>query len=91
MLFVSLPASQYMTMIPPQNSHKLTSRDNQKRGWSIQARQLLVSQRANVTTATFEVEYESATQSSREYKRKFWMAPGRNAAQVAARTRASSD
>jgi len=54
----------------------------QKRVRLMQARQLLVAQGANVTTAAFEVGYESATQFSREYARMFGMAPGRDAARV---------
>lgn len=57
----------------------------QKRVRLMQARQLLVSHGANVTTAAFEVGYASATQFSREYARMFGMAPGRDVARIVAR------
>ena len=60
----------------------------QKRVRLMQARQLLVSHGANVTTAAFEVGYESATQFSREYARMFGMAPARDVARIAGRVRA---
>lgn len=48
----------------------------------LQARQLLTSQRANVTTAALEVGYESATQFSREYSRAFGLPPSQDAARI---------
>lgn len=41
----------------------------------LEARRLLVSGRASVTTVAFEVGYESASQFSREYARKFGHSP----------------
>ncbi|RYZ06411.1 MAG: AraC family transcriptional regulator [Myxococcales bacterium] len=41
----------------------------------LEARRLLVAGTANVTTAAFEVGYESPTQFSREYARKFGVPP----------------
>jgi len=44
----------------------------------LEARRLLVAGSATVTTAAFEVGYESPTQFSREYARKFGNAPSRD-------------
>lgn len=60
----------------------------QKRVRLMQARQLLVAHGTNVTTAAFEVGYESATQFSREYARMFGLPPARDVARIAARVRA---
>lgn len=48
----------------------------------MQARQLLISQGASVTTAAIEVGYESATQFSREYARAFGLPPSQDAARI---------
>lgn len=57
----------------------------QKRIRLLQARTLLVVGGRSVTSAAFEVGYESATQFSREYARAFGLAPGRDAQQILAR------
>ncbi len=48
----------------------------------LQARQLLISRGASVTTAAIEVGYESATQFSREYARAFGLPPSQDAARI---------
>jgi len=50
----------------------------QKRVRLLQARTLLISKGSSVTSAAFEVGYESATQFSREYAREFGLPPGRD-------------
>lgn len=57
----------------------------QKRVRLLQARTLLVVNGKNVTSAAFEVGYESATQFSREYARAFGLPPGRDAEQILAK------
>lgn len=57
----------------------------QKRVRLMQARTLLVAGRKSVSSAAFEVGYESATQFSREYARAFGLPPGRDAQQILAR------
>lgn len=57
----------------------------QKRVRLLQARTLLVVGGKSVTTAAFEVGYESPTQFSREYARAFGLPPGRDADQLLAR------
>jgi AraC-like DNA-binding protein len=57
----------------------------QKRIRLLQARTLLTVDRKSVTTAAFEVGYESATQFSREYARAFGLPPGRDAQQILGR------
>jgi AraC-like DNA-binding protein len=49
----------------------------------LEARRLLHSGGASVTTAAFDVGYESASQFSREYARKFGVPPSRDSAQPA--------
>ena len=53
----------------------------------LEARRLLVAGRATATTAAFEVGYESPTQFSREYARKFGRPPSKDAQ----RTRAAQE
>jgi len=60
----------------------------QKRVRLLQARTLLVSSAMSVTTAAFEVGYESPTQFSRDYARVFGLPPARDAARILADTRA---
>jgi AraC-like DNA-binding protein len=50
----------------------------------IEARRLLGAGAPNVAAVAFEVGYESATQFSREYSRKFGISPGREAQTLAA-------
>jgi AraC-like DNA-binding protein len=52
----------------------------------LQARMLLVSAGCKVTSAAFDVGYESATQFSREYAREFGMPPMQDVARIAAAT-----
>lgn len=59
----------------------------QKRVRLLQARTLLVVGGKSVSTAAFEVGYESATQFSREYARAFGLPPGRDAEQLLAKYR----
>ncbi len=59
----------------------------QKRVRLLQARTLLVANATSVTTAAFEVGYESATQFSRDYARVFGLPPARDAARILAETR----
>jgi AraC-like DNA-binding protein len=49
----------------------------------LEARRLLQSGGASVTTAAFDVGYESPSQFSREYSRKFGVPPSRDLAQRA--------
>jgi AraC-like DNA-binding protein len=60
----------------------------QKRVRLLQARTLLVSSAKSVTTAAYEVGYESPTQFSRDYTRVFGLPPARDAARILADTRA---
>ncbi len=57
----------------------------QKRVRLLRARTLLVAEGRNVTSAAFEVGYESPTQFSREYARAFGLPPGRDSEQILAR------
>lgn len=59
----------------------------QKRVRLLQARTLLVANAKSVTSAVFEVGYESATQFSRDYARVFGMPPSRDAARIVGETR----
>jgi AraC-like DNA-binding protein len=59
----------------------------QKRVRLLQARTLLVANAKNVTSAAFEVGYESATQFSRDYARVFGLPPARDAARILEETR----
>lgn len=63
----------------------------QKRIRLLQARKLLVVGGKSVTTAAFEVGYESATQFSREYARAFGLPPGRDSEQILAEYAPSVD
>lgn len=54
----------------------------QKRVRLLQARTLMVANAKNVTSAAFEVGYESATQFSRDYARVFGLPPARDAARI---------
>src|SRR3546814_15939318 len=54
----------------------------QKRVRLLQARTLLVAHAKSVTSAAFEVGYESATQFSRDYARVFGLPPARDAARI---------
>jgi AraC-like DNA-binding protein len=54
----------------------------QKRVRLLQARTLLMSKGSSVTSAAFEVGYESATQFSREYAREFGLPPGRDSSRL---------
>lgn len=56
----------------------------QKRIRLLQARTLLVAHGQSVSSAAFEVGYESATQFSREYARAFGLPPGRDAERILA-------
>jgi AraC-like DNA-binding protein len=58
----------------------------QKRIRLLQARTLLVSSGSKVTSAAFDVGYESATQFSREYARAFGLPPMQDVARIAAAT-----
>ncbi|MHC8381990.1 AraC family transcriptional regulator [Pseudomonas sp. LB3P14] len=58
----------------------------QKRVRLLQARTLLVANAKSVTSAAFEVGYESATQFSRDYARVFGMPPSRDAARIVGET-----
>jgi AraC-like DNA-binding protein len=59
----------------------------QKRLRLLQARSLLVSRSRSVTSAAFEVGYESANQFSREYARAFGLPPARDVARIEAGVR----
>ena len=61
----------------------------QKRIRLLRARTLLTAGGKNVTSAAFEVGYESATQFSREYAREFGLPPARDAARIVADFRLS--
>jgi AraC-like DNA-binding protein len=54
----------------------------QKRVRLLQARTLMVASAKNVTSAAFEVGYESTTQFSRDYARVFGLPPARDAARI---------
>jgi AraC-like DNA-binding protein len=54
----------------------------QKRVRLLQARTLLVTGGKSVTSAAFEVGYESPTQFSREYAREFGLPPGRDSDRI---------
>lgn len=54
----------------------------QKRVRLLHARTLLVANAKNVTNAAYEVDYESATQFSRDYARVFGLPPARDAARI---------
>lgn len=54
----------------------------QKRVRLMQARTLLVANASSVTTAAFDVGYESPTQFSRDYARVFGLPPARDAARI---------
>jgi AraC-like DNA-binding protein len=54
----------------------------QKRIRLLQARTLLLTGGRSVTTAAFEVGYESATQFSREYARAFGLPPARDSSRI---------
>ena len=54
----------------------------QKRVRLLQARTLMVVNARSVTSAAFEVGYESATQFSRDYARVFGLPPARDAARI---------
>lgn len=54
----------------------------QKRVRLLQARTLMVASARSVTSAAFEVGYESATQFSRDYARVFGLPPARDAARI---------
>lgn len=56
----------------------------------LEARRLLVAGSSNVTTVAFEVGYESATQFSREYARKFGHPPSRDVPHSGTKTSATS-
>jgi len=59
----------------------------QKRVRLLQARTLLVANAMNVTTAAYDVGYESATQFSRDYRKVFGLPPAQDAARILAETR----
>ena len=54
----------------------------QKRVRLLQARTLLIAKGSSVTSAAFDVGYESATQFSREYAREFGLPPGRDSSRL---------
>lgn len=54
----------------------------QKRIRLIQARTLLISKGRSVTSAAFDVGYESPTQFSREYAREFGLSPARDSSRL---------
>lgn len=58
----------------------------QKRVRLLKARMLMVTGARNVTTAAFEVGYESATQFSRDYARVFGLPPAQDAARILGET-----
>lgn len=60
----------------------------QKRVRLLKARTLLISKGSSVTSAAFNVGYESATQFSREYTREFGLPPGRDSLRLQASFRA---
>lgn len=59
----------------------------QKRVRLMQARSLMVANASSVTSAAFEVGYESPTQFSRDYVRVFGLPPARDAARILAQTK----
>jgi AraC-like DNA-binding protein len=59
----------------------------QKRVRLLQARMLLIANASSVTSAAFEVGYESATQFSRDYARVFGLPPARDTARILGETR----
>ncbi len=59
----------------------------QKRVRLMQARSLMLANASSVTTAAFEVGYESPTQFSRDYARVFGLPPARDAARILAQTK----
>lgn len=61
----------------------------QKRVRLLQARTLLVAHASSVTSAAFEVGYESATQFSRDYARVFGLPPARDAARILGESRSA--
>ncbi|OYQ26124.1 AraC family transcriptional regulator [Pseudomonas mandelii] len=63
----------------------------QKRVRLLQARTLLVANAKSVTSAAFDVGYESATQFSRDYVRVFGLSPARDAARILAQIRGRAD
>jgi AraC-like DNA-binding protein len=63
----------------------------QKRVRLLQARTLLVANAKSVTSAAFDVGYESATQFSRDYARVFGLPPARDAARILAQLRGRAD
>lgn len=62
----------------------------QKRVRLLHARTLLVASAHSVTSAAFDVGYESATQFSRDYARVFGLPPARDAARIMADTRGAT-
>lgn len=62
----------------------------QKRVRLLHARTLLVASAHSVTSAAFDVGYESATQFSRDYARVFGLPPARDAARILADTRGAT-
>ncbi|AWM92888.1 AraC family transcriptional regulator [Pseudomonas sp. 31-12] len=63
----------------------------QKRVRLLQARTLLLANAKSVTSAAFDVGYESATQFSRDYARVFGLPPARDAARILAEMRGRAD
>ncbi|WP_426112917.1 AraC family transcriptional regulator N-terminal domain-containing protein [Pseudomonas sp. DSP3-2-2] len=59
----------------------------QKRVRLLQARMLMVASARSVTSAAFEVGYESATQFGRDYARIFGLPPARDAARILGETK----
>ncbi len=59
----------------------------QKRVRLLQARTLMVASGRSVTSAAFEVGYESATQFSRDYARVFGLPPARDSARILGETK----
>jgi AraC-like DNA-binding protein len=62
----------------------------QKRVRLLHARTLLVASAHSVTSAAFDVGYESTTQFSRDYARVFGLPPARDAARILADTRGAT-
>ena len=60
----------------------------QKRIRLLQARTLLISKGRSVTSAAFDVGYESPTQFSREYAREFGLSPARDSSRLLSTLRA---
>jgi AraC-like DNA-binding protein len=60
----------------------------QKRVRLLQARMLMIASAKSVTSAAFEVGYESATQFSRDYARVFGLPPARDAGRIMAAMKA---